>query len=614
MGNRPRATQDHVTTPQDARFIVPAVVLVVCLYAVTAWLSARHINTLWDESNDLEIARALAQRPLAGLALDGTQARLPMYVTAGAFAVVGPSLPVARGISVLAGAAAVVLTFVLGRRWFSAAVGLLAAGLLAAAPYFLTFSRTAMTEGDAFCPAATLLALLAFDHYLARRDSVRLGLLAVALGLALAVKFYALFLLPPLFVCDSLETRRRDARRSADYPIRILDPAGLTGRGLLAWAAMSLGLESVAAVLTQVGFLRVAALFWVAGLLVLLAGAADTFLVTNARRYAARRLIRWRTGRAWLVILPLSLAVAAAVCPEHVLNPEILRSLARSVIHPPAAEPMVRILDPVRLYVGIILIKLGPPLGILSVAAMVWACAASPGHAGLSALFACFVLYLVALVLLPVRQSYYLMSIYPLLILMLAAFVARVARLATGHPQLGSGWLALVATAGLYLLWGVAWSYPDFGYYGYGLVRDRWLGAESRGYRNLIQVTNDGTEDALAWLAANVRPGRRVVSYLWDDHVIDRYAAGHPLSFHLVRREALAAREQPPEFDDADYLVVSLLNKVSYDDAPAPARIAERLDPAPVHTVWRGPRTARLPVVKVFARAADEHAPPATRP
>jgi hypothetical protein len=303
----------------------------------------------------------------------------------------------------------------------------------------------------------------------------------------------------------------------------------------------------------------------------------------------------------WLVALPLAVAVCWAICPAHVLNPETARALVRSVVRPVPPEDMVRFIDPARLYLGIILLKLGPLLGALTLAALVWACV-QRGHAGLTLLGTTSVVYVLFLLILPIRQSFYLMGIYPLMVLLLAALVVHVTGRLKDHERLASAWLAMVATGCLYLLWGTIWSYPEFGYYGYTLVGDTWLGAESRGYRNLIQVTDDGTEDALHWLNENAPPGSRVVSYLWDDHVIDAFLERTPMAFHLVRRDAYASRGSPPPIDDADYVIIGLNNDVSYHDGPSRSQLEQLFDRPARHVVRRGRGRCEMQVVQVFSR------------
>jgi hypothetical protein len=381
---------------------------------------------------------------------------------------------------------------------------------------------------------------------------------------------------------------------------------------MLAWAGAAFGSELLAALSAQTGLPRVAALFWFLGLLILLAGLLTQPLTTPPHRRMVRKPIRWSLSTEWLVVLLLAAAVCAVICPAHVLNPDVARALVRSLVHPVEPEPMMRVWDPARLYLGVLLIKLGLPLGVLTLASLFWACIQRTDTRA-SVLCVSIVTYIFFLLILPLRQPFYLMSVYPLVLLVLGAFVGDVwNRLAT-RERWASAWIALVSTSFVYLLWGTAWSYPEFGYYGYTIAGKQWLGSESRGYRNLIQVTNDGTEDALAWLNANVPPGRRVVSYLWDDHVIDRYVATHPPKFQLVRRNAYLSRREPPEIDDADFVVVALNNKTSYHDTPPQTVLDEKFSSSRGHLVWRGRGGTAMPVVEIYARVEPATTHPASQ-
>jgi hypothetical protein len=128
--------------------LLPQVILltIAVVFAVTSWLSSQSLDTHWDESVDLQIAGALLEDPLRGTPLDLSQGRLPMYVTALALSVARPTdyesnLSVSRSLSIAAGSVAILLTFVLARRWFGMPTALLSAAILAASPYFLGFSR-----------------------------------------------------------------------------------------------------------------------------------------------------------------------------------------------------------------------------------------------------------------------------------------------------------------------------------------------------------------------------------------------------------------------------------------------------------------------------------------
>ncbi|MBI3302332.1 MAG: glycosyltransferase family 39 protein [Deltaproteobacteria bacterium] len=553
------------------------------LFVVVAWRSVGSVNTLWDEQTDHSIATALVKHPLWGNGEDSSQARLPMYVTAAVYACVGESLSVARLVSIVVGALTVVMTFVAGWRWFSRATGLLAAGLLTISPYFIGFSRTAMTEGDAFCPLTVLLVLLAFEAYLRRRDSQSLLILATTLGVALATKFYAVFFVPALIGCDLLQSGKEQGGKG--------DRCSRTHRSLIAWIMAAAALEFMAIGAAQGQRVNLSIAIWAAGVLIALLAA---------RLLILHQAVRWPATVGWLAILPVAATVCLAAFPEHVIQPAVARALLWRLFHWDNTQPLSLFVDHARLYSGIVLLKLGVPLGLLSVAALVWACLRAIRDLVMRRVVAAFAVYTILLTTLPLRQTFYLMSVYPLLVLMLAGFIVQVTHALRDRVVVRRLWITIVATSHLWLIWGDVHVYPDFGLYGYETIGDRWLGDESRGYRNVIQMTNDGTEDALRWLVDHVPTGARVVSYLGDDHVIDAFVDRQPLTFELTRRHADSDWTRGPAIDDADYLLVSINNEVMYGDAPPVANRAARFEP--VHTIWRGRGRYRMPMVRIYRR------------
>jgi len=245
-------------------------------------------------------------------------------------------------------------------------------------------------------------------------------------------------------------------------------------------------------------------------------------------------------------------------------------------------------------------------LGLLTPAAIVWAWVRSPNEPTLRVLLATVVIYVLLLTALPLRQSFYLMSVYPLLMLLPAGFVVWSSRQLARYKVWQAGAVAAVVVSIGYSGWITARAYPDFGLVGYERVGTRWLGSESRGYRNLIQVTNDGTEDAIEWCLANVPPGERVASYLWDDHVIDAYLADRNVPFEIVRRLPEASPDVGPSIEDADFVIVAMNNRTTYHDAPPRADLTDRFGPAPVHTVYRGEGDYAMPVVEIYGHMKEK--------
>jgi 4-amino-4-deoxy-L-arabinose transferase-like glycosyltransferase len=552
------------------------------LFVVVSWQSVRSLNTLWDEQQDEPAVTALLQHPLWGTSELGSEAQawLPMYATAVVFACTGASLSAARLLSIAVGTLTILMTWVAGRRWFGSTAALVAATLLTLSPYFISFSRTALTEGDAFCPLTVLLTLLAFDAYRRWGNSQAILFLAVALGLAMSAKFFAVVLIPVLVLCDLVRYRAASSRQGKR------DRRAY--RVLLGWIMAPAGLVCLTISAAQGHQVPLSIGLWAAGVMSLLLTAA---------RLLTQRAVRWPPLAAWLAILLLATTVCLAAFPAHVLQPGVLQQLLSRSSQWDGRQPLALLGEHLRLYSGILLLKLGVPLGVLSVAALVWACARAVQHAVVRWMVAVLVMYITMLVTLPLRQPFYLMSIYPLLVLIIAGFLVEMTAALQPWGRVRRAWMVMAIAAHLWLLWGVIQVYPEFGWYGYETIGERWLGEESRGYRNIIQITNDGTEDALRWSMEHVPAGARVVSYLSAYHVVEAYAARHPLQFEFIQRpgEIDAARALRP--GEVDYLLVDLNALIDSGLPPG----GEGPWGPPVHTIWRGKGRYRMPVVHIYA-------------
>jgi 4-amino-4-deoxy-L-arabinose transferase-like glycosyltransferase len=559
------------------------VLCLVSLFVVISWQSVQGLNTLWDEQQDVPAVTALLQHPLWGTSELGSEAQawLPMYATALVFAYTGVSLSAARLLSIAIGALTILMTWVAGRRWFGSTAALLAATLLTCSPYFISFSRTAMTEGDAFCPLTVLLALLAFDAYRRWRNSSALFIFAAALGLAMSAKFFAVILVPALALCDLAHYRVASSWQG--------DRDRRSYRPLLGWIMATAALVCLAMSAAQGHQVPLAIVLWAAGVVSLLLTAA---------RFLTQHAVRWPPLAAWLAILLLATTVCLVAFPAHVLQPGVLQQLLNRASQWDGRQPLTLLGEHLRLYSGILLLKLGVPLGVLSVAAVCWVCLRAWWHTGLRCMVAVLGIYIVMLVTLPLRQTFYLMSIYPLLILIVSGFLVEMTTALHSRSILHRAWIGTAIVAHLWLLWGVVQVYPEFGWYGYETIGARWLGEESRGYRNIIQITNDGTEDALRWSVAHVPSGARVVSYLSAYHVVEAFAAGHTLPFELIQRPGDIDGAGALRPDAADYFLIDI-NTLIVRDLPLQG---EGPWGPPVHTIWRGRGRYRMPVVHIYSQ------------
>ncbi len=568
------------------------------------WHSTAGIDILWDEEVDLSIARGLAVDPLFGTSptLDPSQMRLPMYVNAAAFFISGrDDLALARAVSLLFGAITVVAAASLARMLMGPTVAMLAAALLAFSPYFLSFSRIAMTEGDVFFACFVTLAVWGFVRYLKRPTASRWAMAAILLAMAVGAKFFAAFLLI-VFATMAASThapvdvgaapRRADTRRLrrllAAQVIAIVVTAGLA---LLHWrsAGASDATSTVAGyakTLAAVGWLALLGLWLYTLLFVLSRGGLP-----------AGRMARFG---ALLVFAASSLF---ALMPVHLLDHSIGREIIARALRWDGRFPLALWSDHLRLYAGIVLIKLTLPLGVISACALIYAAFHERVDGRWRPCILPIVFLVVLLCLLPLRQSFYLMGVYPLIIIVTAAAIVGVSR-ACGRGRARRVWTLLVLVAFGHL--GVeTWrSHPNYTSFGWRAVGGSWFGAESRGYRNLIQTPSDGVESLIRWCLTDsgIRPGDRVVSFLWEERIIERLLPAEP-GFEFVPRGVGPGSDSVPPRPDlsrADYVLLHINNVLGYGDRPPDCPPAEVLAGAfeIVHTVRRGP----LEVAWVYAR------------
>ncbi|MFH1420244.1 MAG: glycosyltransferase family 39 protein [Planctomycetota bacterium] len=574
-----------------SRFVIPVTLIVTVASVVLGWCSAGHIETLWDEHVDHEIAVGLQHHPLTGEepTLDASQMRLPMYVNALAYAILGrDDLAASRAVSLAIGGLTILATAALGRMLFGPAVGLLAAVLLGFSPYFLSFARISMTEGDVFFACTTTLVMWAFVRYLRKPHASSWMLAAVLLAMALGAKTFAigLFVVFPVLAWTT-PPPQHVGRPSPHGQIKRLHSLLLAGVFLISATAVTAYVSKLAAVFGW------AVLF---GLWVVIA----LFVLRN------RVLARGRLARVFGMVVFAAITFCTLM-PVHLIEHDILREFARRMLRWDGQAPMVLLIDHLRLYAGILIIKLTVPLGVLTLAALIFGILSSRRDAAWRACAWPVVLYIAAICLLPLRQTFYLMGVYPLIMVMTAALIVSIARgLNRWHLRLQVGWLVVAALLG-HLGAKVQQAYPYFHLHGYDLVHDRWLGAESRGYRNLIQTPSDGVESLIRWCNTDprVRPGDRVVSFLWEDQpgqMVDDVLPSEP-RYMFVRRGLSAdsdAVPPAPSIEDADFVLLHINNLLGYGDRPPDHppldSLAARFEV--VHTVCRG----NLAVAWVYER------------
>lgn len=574
-------------TPQSARRLSILFSAVVALAsAMIGWHSADGLETLWDEAVDHDIAVDLMRHPLTGgePTLDASQMRLPMYVNAIAFAVTGRAdLHTARAVSLIFGAVTILTTGALARACFGPLVACLSVLLLGFSPYFISFARISMTEGDVFFACFATLGLWAFIRYLRDRSGTNWLLAAILIGLAIGSKLFAGYLLIVGGVMVMAAGR-------AEPPAAIPQAAKLTR--LL--AAMMIVLAATA--ITAVFSASAAAIGW------FIAAVLWAYTLANVRKM---RDMPGSMLRQYAALVVFSLATWCVLMPVHITDHQIAREILRRLLRWDDSFPLSLWDDHLRLYSGILLIKLTIPLGIISAAALVYAAFRERDDGRWRACVLSFVFYVVIICLLPLRQSFYLMGIYPAIMILTAGLIVEVAAWLRRRSRAAEiGWCVVVVAFLVHFGWSAARSYPHYQLHGYEQIGDRWLGAESRGYRNLIQTPSDGVESLIRWCVegSRVKRGDRVVSYLWEKRIIDDCLPAEP-HFEFIPRGVTPESDAvppPPPIEDADYVLVHINNLLGYGDLPPdwpPEEVlAWRFEV--IHTIRRGP----LAVAWVYGR------------
>lgn len=605
------------------RLMILVAIASAVVTVVVGWRSVSHLDMLWDEQVDHRIAVGLAEHPLMGAepTLDASQMRLPMYVNAAVYAVTGrDDLAVSRGVSLAVAAITVLSAAALGRALFGSLVGALTAVLLSLSPYFLSFARISMTEGDIFFACFTTLAILGFVRYMQSPTPGRWLLAGGLLALAVGAKIFALVLIPVfvVLVTSSHAIRERTVpsnlavagghRRLAGQSVlrlHIVLACGLAlclAVGVFSWAVWfpdrAGSADSASSVLSvatermvfQIGWVGLAALWGYA-----------IWLALRRRALAQGQLVRL------VGLIAFAILTCCVLMPVHLIDHDIARTTLRRLLSWDDRIPLALWSDHIRLYTGIVLVKLTVPLGVLTAVAIVFAGIREHEDGRWRACILTFVFLFVGLCFLPLRQTFYIMGVYPLLMIITAAFAVHLGQWLGGvSRRLLWLWSACVVVLLIHLAVSTYNAFPHYHLHGYSLVGDVWLGRESRGYRNLIQTSSDGAQTLIRWCntSPEVRPGARIVSYLWEDQpgqIVDQVPPSS--RYELVRRGLSdGSDEVPPQpsIEDADFVLLHVNNLLGYGDRapdwPIGDTLARRFEK--VFTVRRG----ELEVAWVFGR------------
>ena len=160
-------------------------ILVIIIYLVLLLPTVGLYGIYYDEQTDMDIARSYISQPsgwLNGSSSDPANVRLPMYFVAIIFTMFKTeSLFAARLVNCFLGVLILVGVFAYCKRQHDRKTGILACLILATSPYFLSFSRIALTESDIFIACALVWLLVCLSILLKKRTVGWAGVSAVLL-------------------------------------------------------------------------------------------------------------------------------------------------------------------------------------------------------------------------------------------------------------------------------------------------------------------------------------------------------------------------------------------------------------------------------------------------
>lgn len=495
--------------------------IVVYLSLVLPAVPAHGIGN--DELIDMKIASAYVDSPwgwLRGVDLDATQTRLPMYVTAAAARLAGTeSLMLSRLISVLCGVLTLVGVYWFCARELDAFKGVVAAFLLAISPYYLAFTKTAMTETDALVGLGGIALALA-TATLGRRPTVGTACLAaLAGGVAVSLKFTTAAWLPAAFVAF-LFLRGRRSHPPPPAPVYVL---------------VVLMAAGIAAVVAGWWYLSPQDIYFVDRPY---RHQSPSYLVRHitwvAAAWGACALTGWywrhqaigRFAAAWIAGLGAVLTFFLFP-PVHTTNPGIVQELAR-VLMADDGLPVGMQYSALVLHLLVVLLKSGPAMGLLFVGstfAALWFAGRRPVLL-LPLLFIAF--YFALLVLTGRAQTFYMLGLMPFFAILAADMLSEVLRRSRYAAA------AILAVVSLNAAADLARSYPDMHLNGYQWVGERYIAYRSTvGYKSLVMTPSDGTTQVIDWALDNIKPGEPVVAYL-RGRLLAEYLAPRSAPFRVT--------------------------------------------------------------------------------
>jgi hypothetical protein len=487
----------------------------------------------WDEQMDLWVARAYLKQPdgwLAGSNIDPSQTRLPAFTVALVYKLLNnSSLILARYISCVTGALTLAAVYIFCRRQYDIKRGILACGLLATSPFYLSFARVAFTETDIYL-ACTLAWLLVSVDRLQEQPSIRrAAIVGIMAGLAISAKFTALAVLPALWYATWQAKKHGQGKelQPENIYVYLFWIFSVFVFLLVGWyIPKTLPPE------TYQGTLR---LFHY---LIIFSGWLLTLVWAQHRQHFTSSWLN-----LGLLITGLAMLTFLVLPPEHLTNPNILNSLTNRFQHEMTYRTGFMV-EAAALHIFSIFFKSSLVIGgglLLSLILTMFQWRNWKIRFPLLVVW----LYFGCLVVLPLAQTFYTIPLLPILAIFTAdQFLSLVSRQRVVA-------LGLAGVAALMLGVDLILCYPDYNLNGYQwLGKSVLAGRSSIGYRSVVQTPSDGVEQVMEWLNGHAKQGEIVRAYILPWHIVQAVAPNPIYKLENGLHDKVTA--------DPDYIVVEI--------------------------------------------------------
>jgi 4-amino-4-deoxy-L-arabinose transferase-like glycosyltransferase len=572
------------------KFYLILILLVYCVLLIPT--VGRH-GISWDEQTDIEIARGYISRPggwFTGSNSDPSQARLPMYAVAMIYKLTGTDdLLTARFISVFVGALTILGVYIYCKQEIDSKRGILAAGILATSPFFLSFARIAFTETDIYVACAFIWFLVSISDLKHKRTLKSAVIAAVLLGLAISTKFTAIFMVPAILI-HVITWSRQDSEQPHLHPRDFVGIGGfvviLFSMAWYGWnnVGFTIGAENDSVV--AVMYYLLTGIWWVAILIWIMRRSDNT------------------TSPLILGILVLVLAISTFIMfpPVHLTNPDIIQSLFNRFDSEMGLD-LGFMVEAIGLHIGSVIFKSSPLVGFGLAAGVVGALFQWKRRKQVRFPLLVVLFYCLGLVSLPIAQTFYMMPLLPILAILGAD---QWFRLLSNSKILA---ILIGGTAALVLFVDLARCYPDYNLNGY-----QWLGPSyfisrpSIGYRSIVQTTSDGVQQTIQWVCEHARSNDWVAVYAYPWHIVKASCPDPPFRISRGKWESVLTRP--------DYVIVHINHRIwakwsawfsgMENNPPADSVFWEPYDVERLHTsytkVYSVPRAFGLEMASVWQR------------